>query len=886
MSQRSRGRVRRGLVVLAGIYAILLLASHVVRAVRAESVPKLGPAQHATELHEVEGQRRLAATTRVVYEDHGPREGAPALVCLHGSPGSLGDFREMLPILSEHLRVITVDLPGFGKSGLDLPDYSLVAHADYVVQLLDQLGLESVHLLGYSMGGGVALESAAELGPRAKSVTLLAGIGVQELELLGQYSVNHAIHGLLLGALTLVREGVPHFGAYDGAFFGVPYARNFYDSDQRPLRGVLERLEVPLLVIHAESDPLVPIAAAREHARIVPQAELRIVQPGADDPAAAGPPPAIRGHLLPFMDAPLVAPIVADFVERVEAGRATDRAHADPARVAAAERPFDPAEAPIQGMGLILACVLIALATLVSEDLTCIAAGAMVAQGRIELLPAAAACWAGILFGDMLLFGAGRLFGSRALHRAPLKWVLTERVVTRAGTWFEHRGLPAIFLTRFMPGMRLPTYFAAGALRANFFLFALYFAIAAGVWTPILVWLSSLIGGSLEENLAVFEHALPMALVGTLLVGLLLVKVLIPATTWRGRRLLVGSVRRKLRWEFWPPWFFYPPVVLYVIWRGLRAGSLTAFTSANPGIPGGGFVGESKAQILAKLEAAGDPIPAWTLLPGAESAGERLARVRGLMAERGLGYPLVIKPDVGQRGSGVLVTADEAEVLAYLEATNLDLIAQQCLDGPEFGVFYARRPGEPTGRVLSITEKQLATVTGDGEHTLEHLILADERAVCMARYYLDKNAERVDDVIAAGEVVALGDLGTHARGAIFLDGARLLTPALEAEVDRIAKAFDGFYFGRFDLRVPSAQALSEGRELRIIELNGVTSEMTHIYDPKHSVLEGYRVLFAQWRLCFEIAAANHEAGERRPSAFSLLRDFQHYRHRQDEHRGG
>ena len=55
------------------------------------------------------------------------------------------------------------------------------------------------------------------------------------------------------------------------------YAENFSDTDQRPLRAILERFEPPLLVVHGEADFLVPAAAAREHHRIVPQSELAML---------------------------------------------------------------------------------------------------------------------------------------------------------------------------------------------------------------------------------------------------------------------------------------------------------------------------------------------------------------------------------------------------------------------------------------------------------------------------------------------------------------------------------------------------------------------------------------------------------------------------------
>ena len=53
-----------------------------------------------------------------------------------------------------------------------------------------------------------------------------------------------------------------------------------------------------------------------------------------------------------------------------------------------------------------------------------------------------------------------------------------------------------------------------------------------------------------------------------------------------------------------------------------------------------------------------------------------------------------------------------------------------------------------------------------------------------------------------------------------------------------------------------------GEDITILELNGVTSEVTHIYDPAVSLIEAYRALCAQWRLAFEIGAENASRGAR------------------------
>ena len=85
--------------------------------------------------------------------------------------------------------------------------------------------------------------------------------------------------------------------------------------------------------------------------------------------------------------------------------------------------------------------VLLALATLVSEDLTCIAAGALVASGQLALFPATAACFAGILLGDLLLYGSGRLAGPQLLRWSFVQRFVMPAEVERAACWLDRRGL-------------------------------------------------------------------------------------------------------------------------------------------------------------------------------------------------------------------------------------------------------------------------------------------------------------------------------------------------------------------------------------------------------------------------------------------------------------
>ena len=333
--------------------------------------------------------------------------------------------------------------------------------------------------------------------------------------------------------------------------------------------------------------------------------------------------------------------------------------------------------------------------------------------------------------------------------------------------------------------------------------------------------------------------------------AVLLLRRLIPLATWRGRRLALGTWRRWTRWEFWPTWLLYLPVVVPMVRQALIHRSLTAFTAANPGIPAGGVIGESKHDILLRLGLADPTRLAHRFLPEtlflAADAPNRLAQVHAWQIERGVDMPLALKPDQGQRGEGVAIVRDEEALQAWLAETRTDAIVQAFVPGLELGVFYVRRPGALEGEILGITHKVPLDVVGDGVHTLEQLILADTRAVCLAPLHLRVHADRLSDVPAAGQIVCLQELGTHARGSIFRDGHRLGTPALARTIDRISRDFTGgFHIGRYDLRVPDPASLAAGEGFAIIELNGVRSEPTHMYDPDNPVGVGWAALREHW----------------------------------------
>ena len=524
-------------------------------------------------------------------------------------------------------------------------------------------------------------------------------------------------------------------------------------------------------------------------------------------------------------------------------------------------RLIDPSAPEVSTVGLF---AFFFFATFFSEDAACILAGTAAANGRIGFLNALAACFLGILVGDLLLFGMGRVVGIRIFDNRVVQRFVSPNSIQRVSEWLEKNAGSAVFLSRFITGLRLPTYLAAGALRTDFVRFSFWFFLASAIWTPILV------GSVTFAQTTIFPQN---ALIGIAFL-LFIVRFGFKLTSWKYRRHIVGRIKRITNWEYWPIQIFYFPVVLYVLMLALKFRGLTVFAAANPAFPAGGFKGESKKDIydaLKKSERVYPNLLAYALILREASLPERLDAAWKFMDENKLTFPLVVKPDAGERGKGVRIVYSLDELTNAISSSECDLIVQEFASGEEVSIFYYRRPHEARGQIFSITEKRFPTVVGNGVSTIEELILKDPRAVALVKKYIEHNKDRIDQVPAVDEVVRLIDIGTHSRGAVFLDGGWLKTTALESKIDEICRSFNGFNFGRFDIRVPTHTDLRLGQNLKIVELNGVTSESTNVYDPRHSLIDAYRILFRQWQLAFEIGAENSKLGARQTGVLDLLR---------------
>lgn len=334
--------------------------------------------------------------------------------------------------------------------------------------------------------------------------------------------------------------------------------------------------------------------------------------------------------------------------------------------------------------------------------------------------------------------------------------------------------------------------------------------------------------------------------------------------------------------EFWPGWKFYTPLFFYGLWLSLRYGGLMLPSVVNPHFDNGGIVGESKTGILDLIKGGKSakfvaPYIDVTKDKPSEALYEQALQK---MKENNVGFPAVAKPNNGCRGMGVQPIYDETYLKPYIDAypEGETFIIQEMVDYEgEAGVFYIRQPDEEQGKIISLTLKYFPYVTGDGKSTLKELIEKDKRAGILSHIYLPRHKHRWDMVLPEGQHFRIAFTGSHSRGTIFKDGNQYITDKMRERFDKITKEIPEFYFGRIDVRFKSMKDLETGENMRILEINGATGEVTHVWDSKNTLWKAYKDLAFQYKLLYQIGNKNRKRGFKPDSLWSVLKEYAAYK---------
>lgn len=263
------------------------------------------------------------------------------------------------------------------------------------------------------------------------------------------------------------------------------------------------------------------------------------------------------------------------------------------------------------------------------------------------------------------------------------------------------------------------------------------------------------------------------------------------------------------------------------------------------------MIGERKSDIFNLIP--DEFIPVTRLISKGDT--ERAA----IEAEK-IGFPIIAKPDIGERGNWVSKLHSQEQLKTYVETCPVDFLLQEMVDLPiELGVFYVKYPGTK-GRVTSIVRKDFLSVVGDGKHSVIDLLKKSTRATMTADLDSDYLKLIGSDVPEKGKRVLVEPIGNHCRGTKFLSDNHEIDSTLDEAFNMLSDQIPDFYFGRYDLKCQSYADLKGLKNFKILELNGAGAEPAHIYQPGYPLWKAYKDILWHLSVLSDISRLNRKRG--------------------------
>ena len=311
-----------------------------------------------------------------------------------------------------------------------------------------------------------------------------------------------------------------------------------------------------------------------------------------------------------------------------------------------------------------------------------------------------------------------------------------------------------------------------------------------------------------------------------------------------------------LHYEYWPMWAFYLPLIPVVFLFGLIKRHFFFFTNVNPGIDSfGGFFFDSKDVIDRKISTTYRPKS--ILVKPFESED----KLETFLTNLDLGFPMLIKPDAGERGKGVIKIYTKLELRTQLAEIKTDYLVQAYVSHLlEYGVFVSYIPTELKYKVISLTEKRFFKVVGDGKSSIDELIKYQPRGLVFYKQIMERSIFAMDYVPSLGEICVIHTMGNHCNGTEFINRNDQISETLEVSMNSIMESMTGIYYGRFDIKVASLEDLNNLIDIKILEFNGITAEPIHIYDNSLGYLKSLLSFLNSWKYLYKISNYNKLRG--------------------------
>ncbi|MGC6525606.1 MAG: hypothetical protein ACON30_04950 [Flavobacteriaceae bacterium] len=238
---------------------------------------------------------------------------------------------------------------------------------------------------------------------------------------------------------------------------------------------------------------------------------------------------------------------------------------------------------------------------------------------------------------------------------------------------------------------------------------------------------------------------------------------------------------------------------------------------------------------------------------------------------KGIMFPLIVKPDMGERGKNVALLATAKELEQYLIKIQQPVLIQEYISYPiELGIlFYWDTNDKPC--ISSIGVKKLCEIEGNGKDTLKKLVSKNHRIANRKEFLQEKFKTQWHQIVPEKEKILIEPIGNHNLGTAFYDGKEHYSEEMLEWVASCVKNIPGFDYGRLDLKIENWNAFKNNNGIKILEINGVNSEPIHIYDPSYSLWKAYKDIFHHMNIIYKLS--KHKTDKKTPpvSLFDFIR---------------
>jgi len=216
--------------------------------------------------------------------------------------------------------------------------------------------------------------------------------------------------------------------------------------------------------------------------------------------------------------------------------------------------------------------------------------------------------------------------------------------------------------------------------------------------------------------------------------------------------------------------------------------------------------------------------------------GEHFLRIKKGLQKEKIKFPLIVKPDMGERGKGVEMIPKLSDLENHIASLPKEpYLIQEYIEYPlELGIlFYWDLEGKP--QISSIGSKSFCHVTGNGKDPLKVLIKKNPRLATRIPLLKKRFQKEWKTILPKDNRLFIEPIGNHNRGTTFFDGQSYYSKEMLDWAENCARQIPGFDYGRFDIKIKDKNAFKRKKDIKIMEVNGVNSEPIHIYDPNYSI---------------------------------------------------